>query len=224
MIHLKEIDKIYRGKGIPFHALKNVSMKIEEGEFVTVIGSSGSGKSTLLQIIGLLDGFDSGEYMFNGQNVSHMKSTELTKLRLTRLGFVFQSFHLLGHLTALENVELPLGYLGYSLNDRRKKAYEMLDRVGLREKVDQKPGQLSGGEQQRVAIARALINSPKLILADEPTGNLDSGNSKKIMEIFRDLHKDGKTIMMVTHDQSVIDQAKKTYHIQDGSLNPKTNM
>lgn len=223
MIELKRITKIYTTGATSFTALQNIEISIAKGEFVTVVGASGSGKSTLLHIIGLLSHFDAGTYLYQGQNISSLKPQELSDLRLEQLGFVFQNFLLLNHLTALENVELPLGYLGISPLKRKEKAQQMLDLVGLKNKLKNKPGELSGGEQQRVAIARALVNSPELILADEPTGNLDSQTSRMIMDLFYKLNKLGHTIILVTHEQEFMDKATRVVQISDGQIKVNRN-
>ena len=216
MIELAGVRKTYRKGTELIHALAGVSLKIERGEFVAVIGPSGSGKSTLMNIIGLLDRPDEGTYRLNGQDVSGLSADQLAALRNEQIGFVFQTFHLLARTTALENVELPLVY-----SDRPHVGglgLRALERVGLRDRATHFPGELSGGQQQRVAIARALVLEPPLILADEPTGNLDSKSSGEIMDIFRQLHAGGSTIVVITHDPAVSRHADRVLTIVDGRI------
>ncbi|GAA0365908.1 ABC transporter ATP-binding protein [Bacillus horti] len=218
MISLKNIKKKYRGQGVETLALDGVNLDIEKSEFLCIRGRSGCGKTTLLNILGCMDQFDSGEYIFEGVDVTSMKAREVANFRNTRLGFVFQSFHLIDDLKAWENVEVPLGYAGVRASDRKRKALDLLDMVGLSNRIHHYPSQLSGGQQQRVAIARALANAPSLILADEPTGNLDSTNGKEIMELLTLLNQNGTTIVMVTHDQVVADFAKRSIELEDGKV------
>jgi len=219
MIRLSNISKSYQrpGEG-ELNVLKEVSFEVERGEFVAIVGSSGSGKSTLMNILGLLDSPDCGEYELAGANVSSMSARALAKTRNSTIGFVFQQFHLLPRTTATENVELPLVYSKSDGADTRKKAVDALCRVGLEERLTHYPAELSGGQQQRVAIARALINDPEIILADEPTGNLDQAAGRQIMELFRELNRAGSTIILITHDAELAGQASRMVHIDDGRL------
>ncbi len=221
MIQLRNISKSYQrpGEG-ELKVLKQINFEVTRGEFVAIVGSSGSGKSTLMNILGLLDTPDSGDYELAGSSVSSMSATQLAKTRNSTIGFVFQQFHLLPRTTATENVELPLVYTDRkNLNqDIRKKAIETLCRVGLEERLTHYSSELSGGQQQRVAIARALINDPDIILADEPTGNLDQAAGQQIMELFRELNRAGSTILLITHDQQLARQASRQVHIDDGRL------
>ncbi len=207
--------KVYKMGSVEVEALRGVSLKIERGEFVAIMGPSGSGKSTLMNIMGLLDTPTRGKVYLMGRDVSRLGEDELAEIRGKTVGFVFQRFNLLPYLTALENVLLPTLFLGEKREDR---ARELLEAVGLGHRIHHLPSQLSGGEQQRVAIARALINDPEIILADEPTGNLDSKTGKQIMEIFRDLHKKGKTLILVTHDEEVAGYAERVVRIRDGRI------
>ena len=218
MISIKNMSKIYKMGDNEVHALNQVNLEIKEHEFVSIIGPSGSGKSTLMNMLGCLDVPTAGEYILDGKEIKKMSDDELAKIRNDKIGFVFQGFNLLPKLTALENVELPLIYQGITAKERKERAKKALESVGLGERVDHKPTELSGGQQQRVAIARALITNPPLILADEPTGNLDSSSGKEIMEIFHTLNKNGNTIVLITHDNDVAAQAKRVIKIQDGKL------
>ncbi|WP_172453947.1 ABC transporter ATP-binding protein [Fusobacterium ulcerans] len=200
------------------HALKDLSFHIEEGEFVAIMGSSGSGKSTMMNILGCLDKNSEGTYILDGIDVSKIKDEELCKIRNVKIGFVFQSFNLLSKLTALENVELPLIYAGIGKKEREEKAKKVLKKVGLEDRMHHKPNELSGGQKQRVAIARALVNDPAIILADEPTGNLDSVSEREIMEIFTDFNKQGKTIIVVTHEPEVAKYMKRVLLFKDGRI------
>jgi len=217
MIELENITKVYwRGK-VEVPALRGVTLSITKGEMVAIIGASGSGKSTLLNLIGCLDRPTSGRYIFDGVDVSQLNDNQLAEMRSGKFGFVFQDFNLLPRATALSNVELPLIYMG-GIHHRQERAAEALERVGLGERADHKPTELSGGEQQRVAIARALINNPALILADEPTGELDTHSSAEIMSIFRELHQEGITIILITHEVDIAAQAQSIIRIQDGRI------
>lgn len=218
VINLENIYKIYKMGDTEVHALDDVTLKIEEGEFVAIVGPSGSGKSTLMNILGCLDTPTSGKYEFEGRDVSKLNDNELAAIRNLRIGFVFQNFNLLPKLTALENVELPLMYAGKSTAFRINRAKEMLKAVGLSERLHHKPSELSGGQQQRVAIARALSADPPIILADEPTGNLDTRSGHEIMEILKALNKNGKTIILITHDLNIARQAQRNVHIRDGKI------
>jgi putative ABC transport system ATP-binding protein len=217
MIKLQNINKSFDrpGEG-ELKVLKNVDFTVEQGDFVAIVGPSGSGKTTLMNILGLLDRADSGDYQLAGKAVAGMSAKDLAKTRNHTIGFVFQQFHLLPRTTATENVELPLVYSNAS--DSRKKAVDALCRVGLEERLSHFPSELSGGQQQRVAIARALVNEPDIILADEPTGNLDSESGRQIMNLFSDLNRSGSTILFITHDQDLAAQASRVVSINDGCL------
>ncbi len=219
MIELEGITKTYtRNGGEPVRALRDVSLRIDRGEFVAIVGSSGSGKSTLMSILGLLDRPTSGEYRFDGRDVSKLGTGEQARFRNKRVGFVFQSFHLLPRTSALENVELPLLYSERSeIDGVGRKA---LESVGLGDRIDHTPAELSGGQQQRVAIARALVNEPDLLLADEPTGNLDARAALEIMSLFRDLNRQGRTIVLVTHDMAMAEHAQRIARIEEGAVIP----
>jgi putative ABC transport system ATP-binding protein len=217
MIEVEQLSKTHRrGDGAPVHALRDVCFRIEAGEFVTVRGASGSGKSSLLNILGCLDRPTSGTYRLAGEDVSSHSDRQLARTRNHKIGFVFQSFHLLPRTTAEENVEIPMIYLDGRIN--RKKALAALDRVGLRDRANHFSSELSGGEQQRVALARALINDPPLIFADEPTGNLDQIAGAGVMRILSELHREGRTIVLVTHDDSIAAHAAREILLQDGRL------
>jgi putative ABC transport system ATP-binding protein len=218
VISLRDVKKTYVIGETTVHALRGVSLEVHQNEFVAIMGPSGSGKSTLMNIIGCLDRPSSGSYTLAGQLVSEMSRAELARVRNTHLGFVFQSFNLLPRATALRNVEVPLVYAGVPREKREVRARQMLDVVGLGERVHHRPTQLSGGQQQRVAIARALVNHPSLLLADEPTGNLDSRMSKEIMETLEALHRQGLTILLVTHDPGVADHAQRQVELYDGRV------
>lgn len=218
-VKLISIDKVYgQEEALKFRALKNINLTIAKGEFIAIIGPSGSGKSTLMHILGLLDRPTSGTYEFDGQDVSSLSENELAKIRNRKIGFIFQSFNLLSRTSALDNVALPLVYSGISSKERLKRAKQALENVGLKDKFSSKPNQLSGGQQQRVAIARSLINNPEIILADEPTGNLDTKTSQEIMDIFKKLNKEGRTIILITHEHDIAKQAKKIISIKDGEI------
>ncbi|MGI5840763.1 MAG: ABC transporter ATP-binding protein [Patescibacteria group bacterium] len=218
MLSLRDIVKSYNSGTTRFDALKNVNLDINEGEFVSITGPSGSGKSTLMHIIGLLDNPTSGQVILNGKNVSHLKEHQLAQLRNETLGFVFQQFNLLPKTSALENVTLPLLYSHIPKSQHNALALEMLKKVNLSDKQKNTPAQLSGGQQQRVAIARSLINQPQIILADEPTGNLDSKSGIEVMKIFHQLNDEGKTIVFVTHDLDLANQAGRIITIRDGQI------
>ena len=218
MIRMKGIRKEYRMGENVVAALGGVDIHIEPHEFVSIIGPSGSGKSTLMNIIGCLDVADEGEYFLDGQEISDYTEDELAVIRNRKIGFVFQQFNLLPKLTAQENVELPLIYQGMSAGKRRARSEEVLERVGLLDRMDHKPTELSGGQQQRVAIARALAGNPSLILADEPTGNLDSRTGAEVMALFHELHAAGNTIVLITHDSSIAAQTPRAIHIHDGRV------
>ena len=218
MIEVNNLKKIYKSSGIETHALRGLDLKVEELEFVSVVGKSGCGKSTLLNILGGMDTPTSGTYLFQGKEVSSLKGKALAKFRNETIGYVFQAYHLISELNIIENVALPLGYAGINLKERRKKSIEMLELVGLKDEIHKRPTQLSGGQRQRVAIARALINQPKVLLADEPTGNLDEKNSLEIMNLIKELHKKGATIILVTHDMQIAKMAERKVHIVDGRV------
>jgi len=219
ILELKNVTKTYATGTNCFTALDNVSLKIHQGEFVSITGPSGSGKSTLMHIIGLLDNPTSGEVLLNGKDISKLKEHQLAQIRNVNLGFVFQQFNLLAKTSALENVLLPLLYSDVPKNQRQEIGLNFLKKVGLEDKIKNTPAQLSGGQQQRVAIARALVNNPQIVLADEPTGNLDSKSGADIMEFFHQLNeKEGRTIILVTHDMDLARQAKRTIVIKDGKV------
>ena len=218
MIKVTDLCKVFRTEEIETTALNNVSFEIGNGEFVAIMGPSGCGKSTLLNILGLLDNPSSGSYELLGQEVANLKEKDLTKFRKGNIGFVFQSFNLIDELNVYENVELPLRYLNISASERKERVTAMLKRMSISHRAQHFPQQLSGGQQQRVAIARAVISSPKLILADEPTGNLDSKNGKEVMELLQELNSEGTTIVMVTHSQRDASCAHRTINLFDGAI------
>ena len=218
MISVKNLKKTYLLGGEEVHALDDVSLLIKEHEFVAIIGQSGSGKSTFMNMLGCLDRPDSGEITLEGTDILKCKEKELSVIRNKKIGFIFQQFHLLPKLSALENVELPLIYQGMPTKKRREKAVKALKAVGLEKRMNHKPNQLSGGQQQRVAIARALVGEPSLILADEPTGNLDSRSGKEIMMLLHNLHEEGNTIVLITHDNNVAMEAPRQVQISDGKI------
>ncbi|WPC40526.1 ABC transporter ATP-binding protein [Clostridium sp. JS66] len=218
MIEIKDLSKAYIMGDTEVKALDNINLSIKENDFVSIIGPSGSGKSTLMNIVGCLDVSDSGNYIFDNINVEKASEAELTRIRNKQVGFIFQNFNLLNKLNAVENVEVPLLYRGISAKECRNLAMEQLEKVGLKGREHHRPNQLSGGQQQRVAIARALVGKPKLLLADEPTGALDSKTSKEIMELIKELHKMGQTIIIITHDPNVAKQAERVITIEDGKL------
>ncbi|MFB3897907.1 MAG: ABC transporter ATP-binding protein [bacterium] len=218
MVQLTNIVKTYDLGKIQVPALKEVSLTVEKNEFVAIMGASGSGKSTLMNIIGCLDGFNSGTYFLDGTEVSKLSENELAEIRNQKIGFVFQTFNLLSKYNALQNIELPMIYGGESRSNRRNIAMESLERVGLKQRWQHRPNELSGGERQRVAIARALVNNPAILLADEPTGNLDSQMGKEIMETFTALHQEGVTIILVTHEADIAEYAHRTIRLFDGKI------
>lgn len=218
ILKLENVSKIYQMDGVSVKALDNVSLAIAEGEFVSIVGPSGSGKSTLMHIVGCLDTPTSGKIFLDGQEVSQMSERQLAQVRNKKIGFVFQQFNLLPRTSALENVSLPLLYNGTLSSQISEKAAEVLEKVGLGDRLDHHPNQLSGGQQQRVAIARALITDPSIILADEPTGNLDSKSGVEVMEIFNKLHRQGRTIILVTHDDDIASQAQRIIRLKDGKV------
>lgn len=218
MIDLKDIVKIYRTGGEELTALKKISLHIQEGEFTAIMGPSGSGKSTMMNILGLLDRFDSGEYILNGENVTGLSDNQSAHVRNKEIGFVFQSFNLMSRMTILENVELPMVYGGIPAKERRERALKALDRVGLSDRVKHRPNEISGGQKQRVAIARAIVNNPAVLMADEPTGNLDSKTTIEIMRIFQELNAEGTTVVMVTHEPEVAIYTKRIVSFKDGEI------
>lgn len=218
ILNLEKISKSYLLGGTEQSVLKSINLQIQKSEFLSVLGPSGSGKSTLMNIIGMLDEPTSGHYFFSGKQVDHLDEKELASIRNKEIGFIFQQFHLLQKLTALQNTELPLVYSGMSAKDRRKRAMAMLERVGLEGKMHNLPNQLSGGQQQRVAIARALVAEPSILLADEPTGALDQKTGHQIMSLFQELHNEGKTIIMITHDLEIAKKGSRIIRILDGEL------
>lgn len=220
IITLRNINKTYPG-AVPLHVLKDINLDIERGELVSIMGASGSGKSTLLNILGILDNYDSGEYILDGKLIKDLGENRAAELRNSLIGFVFQSFNLISYKNALENVALPLFYQGVGRRRRNALAMEQLERMGLADRAHHLPGELSGGQKQRVAIARALVTNPAIILADEPTGALDSHTSKEVMEVFRQLNAEGMTIIIVTHDPGVGAATNRIIRIVDGQITPQ---
>jgi putative ABC transport system ATP-binding protein len=218
IVHLERVSKVYQMGEIAVHALKDVSFSVRAGEMVAIMGASGSGKSTMLNLIGTLDRPSEGRYLLDGEPVEDLDEYQLAQLRNRKLGFVFQSFNLLPRDTALENVELPMVYAGERLAVRRKRAIAALERVGLADRMDHLPNQLSGGQQQRVSIARAIVNQPLMLLADEPTGALDSATTQQVMELFCQLHTSGMTVVLVTHDPSIARYAERVVKFKDGVI------
>src|ERR1700736_5111980 len=222
LISLKGVTKVFFADEVETHALSNVHLEIQNGEFVSIAGPSGCGKSTLLSILGLLDSPSEGIYELNSQPVANLSISERHRTRNREIGFIFQAFNLIGDLTVYENVELPLTYRGTSSSERKQKVQNALERVGMAHRLRHYPSQLSGGQQQRVAVARALVGDPLILMADEPTGNLDSKNGEAVMELLRDLHRNGATICMVTHDQRYANFAERTIHLFDGRIVEET--
>lgn len=222
IIETEDISRKYVMGGEVIHALRSVSIQVKKGEYVAFMGPSGSGKSTLMNIIGALDTPSGGRYILNGKDVSNMSDNELAEIRNKEIGFVFQTFNLLPRSTSWENVALPLVYAGYSFSERKTRAMKVLSDVGLGDRATHKPNELSGGQRQRVAIARALVNHPSIILADEPTGNLDTKTSYEIMELFDQLHKKGNTIIMVTHEEDIAQYAHRIVRLRDGLVESDT--
>ena len=218
LIVLENLVKVFETDEVETHALSSIHLTINRGEYVAIAGPSGCGKSTLLSILGLLDAPTSGTYMLNGHHVQSLDAAERARIRNREIGFVFQSFNLIGDLTVAENVELPLAYRGMSATDRKRRVADALERVSMAHRARHLPGQLSGGQQQRVAVARALVGEPTLMLADEPTGNLDSRNGEQVMELLRDLHRGGATLVMVTHDPRFSRHADRTVQLFDGRV------
>ena len=218
MLKMNNVSKIYRTELVETHALRNVNLEIQEGEFVSVTGPSGSGKTTFLNLTGLLESFEQGEYILDGQNVRGMQDAQLSKIRNTKIGFVFQSFNLIPDLPIFENVEVPLRYRGMGAKERRERIERALSTVGLTSRLRHLPTQLSGGQQQRVAIARALAGEPRILLADEPTGNLDSVMARQVMDLLHEINDNGTTIIMVTHDPELASRAQRNIQIFDGEV------
>lgn len=218
LVKLKKVNKIFKSEALSFHALIDINLEIIKGEFIGIVGPSGSGKSTLMNILGLLDSPTSGKYLLDGLDVSHLGEETLAQLRNKKIGFIFQNFNLLGRTSAQDNVQLPLIYTGIPKRERDLRAIESLKSVGLGDKLASRPNQLSGGQQQRVAVARALITDPEILLADEPTGNLDSKTGEDIMNLFKSLNKKGKTIILITHDASIAKNANRVFTIKDGRI------
>lgn len=218
VIQIRDLTRVYEMGAETVHALRGVTLAIRRNEYVAIMGPSGSGKSTLMNLIGCLDTPTRGEYWLNGQEVSRMRDDALARVRNREIGFVFQTFNLLPRASALQNVELPLVYGGVSTRERRRRATEALDRVGLKDRMSHRPNELSGGQRQRVAIARALVNSPAILLADEPTGNLDSATSEEIMRVFETLHQQGQTVIMVTHEADIAAHAERIVVLRDGRV------
>src|SRR6187200_784078 len=218
LISLNGITKVFVTDDVETHALSNISLTIERGQYVSIAGPSGCGKSTLLSILGLLDSPSRGQYLLNGREVAHLPQAERARIRNREIGFIFQSFNLIGDLTVFENVELPLTYRGMSVTERRQRTRDALERVGMAHRAKHLPSQLSGGQQQRVAVARAVAGEPLILLADEPTGNLDSKSGEAVMDLLRELHQSGATICMVTHDPRYARHADRSIHLFDGRV------
>ena len=222
MLKLDNIAKVYRTDTVETHALRDVSLAVDEGEFVAVAGPSGSGKTTFLNVVGLLESYERGTYRLDGEDVSALNDSARSKLRGEKIGFVFQGFNLIAELSVFDNVDVPLRYRGMRAPERKERVTEVLDRVGLSGRMRHLPAQLSGGQQQRVAIARALVGAPRFLLADEPTGNLDSATAAGVMALLDDLHQSGATIIMVTHDADLAARAGRIIHLADGRVAPQS--
>lgn len=218
MIKIHDLSKVYRTSDVETSALNHINIEVSEGEFIAIMGPSGCGKSTLLNVVGMLDSPDGGSYEFLGENVAGYAESRLADIRKRNIGFIFQSFNLVDELSVAENVMLPLLYQKVPVAERRQRVQAVLERVGIAHRADHRPQQLSGGQQQRVAVARAVVTNPKLILADEPTGNLDTTNGEEVLELLNQLNGDGTTIVMVTHDQSHADHASRVIHMLDGRV------
>jgi putative ABC transport system ATP-binding protein len=218
LIKMESVKKVFLTDEVETHALSEIHLEIKRGEYISIAGPSGCGKSTLLSILGLLDSPTEGNYLLNGQPVANLSISERTRIRNREIGFIFQAFNLIGDLTVYENVELPLTYRGTSSAERKQKVQQSLERVGMAHRIRHYPSQLSGGQQQRVAVARALVGDPLILMADEPTGNLDSKNGEAVMDLLRDLHRNGATICMVTHDQRYANFADRSIHLFDGRI------
>jgi len=222
LVRMDGVSKIFQTDEVETHALSGIHLEIRHGEFVSIAGPSGCGKSTLLSIVGLLDSPTEGGYAIHGKSVAKLSISERSRIRNREIGFVFQAFNLIGDLTVYENVELPLTYRNMALSERRRRVQEVLDRVGMAHRAKHYPAQLSGGQQQRIAVARALGGNPSILLADEPTGNLDSNNSEAVMDLLKELHREGATICMVTHDSRYAGIADRTIHLIDGRIVEET--
>ena len=222
MLQLDNIAKVYRTDTVETHALRDVSLAVDEGEFVAVAGPSGSGKTTFLNVVGLLESYERGTYRLDGEDVSDLNDSARSKLRGEKIGFVFQGFNLIAELSVFDNVDVPLRYRGMRAPERKERVTAVLDRVGLSGRMRHLPAQLSGGQQQRVAIARALVGAPRFLLADEPTGNLDSATAAGVMALLDDLHQSGATIIMVTHDADLAARAGRIIHLADGRVAPQS--
>ncbi len=218
MLEVKDLKKVYNTGVIEFEALRGINLLVEKGEYVSIMGPSGSGKSTLMNILGCLDRLTAGQYILNDNDVSNMDDNELAEVRNREIGFVFQAFNLLPRLTSLENVELPMVYAGVSLKERKTRAKEAMDIVGLGDRMEHKPNELSGGQRQRVAIARSIVMKPSVLMADEPTGNLDTASSIDIMRIFQELNENGTTLLMVTHEPDIAQYTKRIVKVRDGLI------
>ncbi len=218
LINVEDLHKVFTTEEVETHALAGVHLRIKEGEYVSVAGPSGCGKSTLLSLLGLLDSPTNGEYLLGGTSVADLSASQRARIRNREIGFIFQSFNLIGDLTVFENVELPLTYRGMPKAERKKRVHDALERVGMAHRMKHYPAQLSGGQQQRVAVARAVVGNPSILLADEPTGNLDSNNGEAVMGLLAELHREGATICMVTHDPRYANSADRTVHLFDGRI------